>query len=333
LRASNSAYSGGKLLIDIKKLTKHQNIDESGDVKTDEKELADKTVKNLTRVRQVILNEYPNGVIFSPMSNRLFENKVGIILDEAMQNALRKQMFRREDNVWLFPEMVANREIQDKIVNTLVGWLTEFGCFSISALRQQVAFEVHNLPDDIKEFEKFLLFLISEYTIASQIKTRTFSGVRIVRSRVADLNTAMTRLGHNIEVVLDAAGGIVTETELLMEIPALDAVLLSAVVKDFLPHIFKTEMNGLICFSHVESLGLPDDFSTQLSETVQKLETLNLDVSETALHTALSLAYRINFSHVYQISDKKTFRNVVAQYFKGETPHVWSRGVFLEVRG
>lgn len=320
--------------MNIKKLTEHQNIDENGDVENYEKELADKTIKNLTRVRQVILNEYPNGVIFSPMSNRLMEDRMGIAFDETVLTTLRKEMFRRFDDVWLFPEMVASEEIQHQIMNTLMMWLTDYGCFSISALSQQVAFKLHNLSDDIKEFENFLLFLAVGHTNAPQLKTRTWKGVRIVYLRGGvDLTTVMARLGHNIEAVLDVAGGTVTETDLLMKIPALDAALLSTVVKDFLPHIFKTEMNGLICFSYIENLGLPDDFSMQLSETVLQLEALSLDVSETALHTALSLAYGINFNHVYQISDKKTFRNIVAQNFNGKTPHVWSRGVFLEVRG
>jgi hypothetical protein len=142
----------------------------------------------------------------------------------------------------------------------------------------------------------------------------------------------MATLAHNIDTAFDAFGGTIPETELLMKMPALDPLLLSVIIKHFLPHVLKMETNGLICFSHIESLGLPDDFSATLSEAVLKLESLSLRVSETSLHTALSLAYGVNFNYVYQILDRKTFRNIVTQYFKGETQHVWTQGVFSEVR-
>lgn len=316
------------VVMDNRVLAKHQNINENAFINEQSVEFLEK----LARIQEVIISQYPNGVIFSPMSNRLLEAKSGVALDEKIIAELQKQMFRRLDDVWLFPEMLTSEKIQYQIVNTSIMWLAEFDCFSITALSQQVAFEINNLSDVNKEFENFLLFLMDGQSNAPQFKPRTWNGVRIARSQGVDLSFAMERLGHKIEAAIDIAGGIVTETELLMKIPVLDAALLSAVVKDFLPHVLKTEINGLICFSHVENLGLPDDFSTQLSETVLQLETLNLDVSDTVLHTALSLVYGVNFNNAYQISDKKTFRNIVTQYFKGEKPHAWSRGAFSEVR-
>lgn len=318
--------------MDNRVLVKHQNINENEDIEAFENEISDNTIEKLARVRKVILTEYPNGVKFSPMSNRLLEDKIGISLDETILSLLQKHMFHRLDDVWLFPEMVANKEVQQQIVKTLMIWLEEYGFFSILALSKHVAFEINNLSDDIKEFENFLMFLTKRHTYAFQIKARTWNGVRIMRSQDVSLTTSMARLAHIIEAILDESGGTVAETELLMKIPAVDAALLSAIVKDFLPHIFKTEINGLVCFSNIKSIGLPEDFSIQLTKAILQLESLNLDVTETALHTVLCLAYNVNFNHVYQISNNKMFRNIVAQYFKGETPHVWSCGVFLEVR-
>jgi len=120
--------------MDNRVLVKYQYINENEDIEAFENKISDKTIEKLARVRKVILTEYPNGVKFSPMSNRLLEDKIGISLDETILSLLQKHMFHRLDDVWLFPEMVANKEVQQQIVKTLMIWLEEYGFFSILAL-------------------------------------------------------------------------------------------------------------------------------------------------------------------------------------------------------
>jgi hypothetical protein len=78
-------------------------------------------------------------------------------------------------------------------------------------------------------------------------------------------------------------------------------------------------------------LGLPDDFSHTLAETLGRLGELNLTPNEEVLHTALSLALGVNFKEEYNLPDQEAYRRLVSVYYKAEPPRKWKYGVFSEV--
>jgi hypothetical protein len=117
-----------------------------------------------------------------------------------------------------------------------------------------------------------------------------------------------------------------TEYDIIEKIPALDTNLLSAIVKDRLPLVMKTESDGLVWYLKQE-ISIPDDFGEKVATAIEQLEAVNVPVSEEALHVVLSLAYQANFNATYQITDKKTFRNLVEQHYNGEQRE-WKGSVF-----
>jgi hypothetical protein len=87
----------------------------------------------------------------------------------------------------------------------------------------------------------------------------------------------------------------------------------------------------MVCYQTLDTLGLPDDFSNTLSDTLFRLDDLGLTPNEEVLHTALSIALGVNFKMEYNIPDQATYRRLIDIYYKADPPREWKRGVFGEV--
>jgi hypothetical protein len=135
-----------------------------------------------------------------------------------------------------------------------------------------------------------------------------------------------------IAVTNDEFGGVVSEEDLQKKFCAFSTDLLSKIIKNCIGgELLRVEINGIICYQTFDSLGLPNNFSDTLSDTLYRLDDLGLIPNEEVLHTALSLALGVNFKTEYNIPDQATYRRIVDVCYKAVPPREWRSGVFGEV--
>ena len=148
---------------------------------------------------------------------------------------------------------------------------------------------------------------------------------RLTRSIGVKKDVVLKKLARCIEEIINEFCSR-TEGQLLEQIPALDSVLLSTLVKDYLPLVTKVECDDLIWYCTNES-SVPSDLGETIERCIQQIESVGLAVSEQTLHILLSLTYHTNFMKTYHISDFKTFRTLVTQYYIGPE-RKWKSGEF-----
>ncbi|GHT10648.1 hypothetical protein FACS1894170_03080 [Planctomycetales bacterium] len=281
------------------------------------------------KYKEFIIQNYPNGFTFEPMAIRLLEEKAGIGKwdDETIDN-LKAQAVRRQDGIYVFSEQIADEKTRREIVNTAEEWIATFGCFSLNTLQQRFQLKIQNLSDNILDFERFLDRLQEYEAYKHTWHNQNKSVARFTRAIGVAKDVALERIVSQIENVINVQLHA-TEYDIIEKIPALDTNLLSTIVKDRLPLVMKTESDGLVWYLKQE-MSIPDDFGDKITEAIEQLEAVNVPVSEEALHVVLSLAYQANFNTTYQITDKKTFRNLVEQHYKGERRE-WKGGIFRQI--
>ncbi len=223
--------------------------------------------------------------------------------DEQVIDDLRAETFRRTDGVCFFADQIADDETQQEIDDLAEDWLNTFGCFSLDALRVRFESRIQHVSDDTANFECFLN-MYQGYKIVSYGKTR------LVRDHEVSKQEALGKMSSHIERCLDTDGS--SEIQLLERIPALDAGLLSGIVKECLQRVAKRDVGGLIWYCKQASVVFPDDLCVSIFQSVQQLENLDLPVDINSLSILLSLRYQTNFRKTYQIADDKEFRKFVS---------------------
>lgn len=94
---------------------------------TDESNVPDSIIK-------VLAEDYPSGFIFNATAVRLLSDKTGVEIDANMQATLKQAMFRRSDDLYFLPDVVADVETQERIIDFADRLLDEYGCFEVSEL-------------------------------------------------------------------------------------------------------------------------------------------------------------------------------------------------------
>jgi hypothetical protein len=278
----------------------------------------------------VLSEDYAAGFRFDATALRLLSNKTGVEIDKNMQSALKQQMFRRNDDVYFLLDVVADMETRKDIADCADSLLGEYSCFEISEL---YALHVNRLnPKCIggaDDFEKF-------YERVGNRDVRCVAAPRI-GNRIARYSngnvweTFGTIAQKIIAVANDEFGGVVSEDDLHQKFRAFSADLLAKIIRNCVgDELLRVEINGIVCYQTLNALGLPDDFSDMLSDTLYRIDDLGLTPSEEVLHTALSLALGVNFKAEYNIPDQATYRRLVDVYYKADPPREWKHGVFGE---
>jgi hypothetical protein len=282
-------------------------------------------------VISVIRNDYASGFRFGATALRLLSNKSGVSISENMQSALKQQMFRRNDGVYFLLDSITNAETRKGIVEFADKLLSEYGCFEVPELYAIYADNLKNISS-AEDFESF-------YEQIGNRNVRCVAspqlGNRIARFNNGNVWGIFTSIAKKIiDVTNEEFGGVVNEEDLHTRFYAFSIDLLAKIIKYSAGEkLFRTEINGIVCYQTLEALGLPGNFSDTLAETLERLDELNLTPNEEVLHTALSLALGVNFKEEYNLPDQETYRRLVAVYYKAEPPRKWKYGVFSEVIG
>ena len=272
--------------------------------------------------------DYPNGFTFDTTTVRLLTDKAGVSIDENIQSILKQTMFRRNDNLYFLVDTVADLETREKIVDTADNLLANYGCFEISELYSLFADNLNNRCID--GLDNFVMFY--EFINKSDVRCVTSHGTRIARVQGNNLRNLFLNIAVLITTIVhEEFGGVVSEDDLQAKIPAFSTRLLEQIIKEAAEELVKTEINGIICYQTLGALGLSDEFSIVLSEVLAMVDDIGLTPSEEAIHTALSLKMGVNFKAEYNIPDDKTYRRLIAAYYKETPRRKWKRGIFAEV--
>lgn len=279
---------------------------------------------------KVLIEDYPNGFKFESTAFRLLADKTGVDVDEKIQAILKGMMFRRSDDVCFLADVVADSETRENIIAFANNWLVEFGGFEISELYD---FFKSNLNekciDSVETFEGFYEFICNSNVCCCVSKY----GTRIARIRDKSLDTIFTVLVKKIIVVThDEFGGVVSEDDLKHRFTAFSTDLLASIIKYYTEELVRIEINGIYCYQTLDAFGLSDEFSDLLAETLARIDEIGLIPTDGVLHTAISLRLGVNFRVEYNLPDDKTYRCLIAAYYKDAHKREWKNGKFIEVQ-
>ena len=278
---------------------------------------------------EVLYRNYSTGFRFETTALRLLSAESDIEISGEIQNSLKRFLFRRNDDVYFLPDIIADAETRKEIVEFADEFLDEYGFFEISELHALFA---ENINDkciyDTDSFESFYLFINKR-----NVRCVAANGTQIARVQNENVRTLFSGVADKaLAIIQDKFGGVAREDDLRVHFSAISTELLSSIIGDYIEDIVRTEINGIICYQTLDTLGLPDDFSEMLSELLSRLDELELSLTDEVLHTALSLTLGVNFKTEYNIPNDKTYRRLIALYYEGTPEREWKYGKFAEVR-
>jgi len=104
----------------------------------------------------ILSKDYAAGFRFDTTALRLLSNKAGVEIDENMQSVLKRQMFRRNDDVYFLLDVVADAKMRKNIADFAGTLLDEYGCFEMPELYTLYADRINpKCIGGADDFEKF----------------------------------------------------------------------------------------------------------------------------------------------------------------------------------
>ena len=307
------------------------------DLKNEEnyKEMSDSNMKTLidenalnsvSSIIDILKTDYENGFKFDATSIRLLKNKSGCYIDNNIIDHLKKILFKRKDEVYFLIDAIADDNTRNELISCSDNWLDSFGFFEVQVLADRyLSFLNQNIIIDFNDFIDFYGFIHNR-------KTRCVDWYRTKIVRISDnMNNLANRLITELtKVINDDFFGTINEFELRERLPSLSIDLLDKLIKDFSDEIVRTSINDIICYQTIDALGLPNDFSDRINETLELLDSIDLNPTIEVLHTALSINLSRNFKKEYNIPDDKTFKKIIEKHYNLSPTRSWIKGSFLE---
>jgi len=288
----------------------------------------DDGIETKRSVLNALTEIYSNGFRFDVTSVRLLSESIGYEVDDELKRELKRIMFRRTDDVYFLLDCIVNEETRNEIISLSNKWLDDYGCFDVSELYALFKEKFGNgCIDCLKDFEAFYDFINLR-----DIRCVGYYGTRIARTK-KNMNELSSEIARRIvSVTLDELGGVINENELRYRFPAFSVEVLSSIISKFAETLIRTEINGVICYQTLYSLGLDEDFTCTLSGVLHRIDELELTPSLEVINTVLSIKLGINFRSEYYIPDNRVYQRLIESYYdKAEPRREWKGGVFAEV--
>lgn len=280
---------------------------------------------------EVLTQNYVSGFRFDTTALLLLGAATGVEIDEHMQAVLKRKMFRRDDGVYFLLDTVADAPTRNDIVEFADTCLQKYGCFEIPEFYKLYEDKVNpkciGNADDFESFYEQIGNSGVRCVAAPQI------GNRIARFSNGNVWGTFKEISAKIvAAITDEFYGSVNEEDLHSKFSAFSTDLLAKIIKNCAAdELVRVEINGSICYQTFDALGLPENFSDVLSETLEKLEDIGLKPSQDVLHTAISLKLGVNFLSEFNLPDWDTYRRLITIFYKAEPRREWKRNIFGEV--
>jgi hypothetical protein len=276
-------------------------------------------------------HNYATGFRFETTYISLLSNAAGIEVDEKMQAALKRIMFRRDDDVYFLLDVVAEAVTRKDIVDFADSCLEEYGCFEIPEFYKLYEDKVN--PACIRNAADFESFYEQIGKGGVRCVQAPYVGNRIARYSSGSVWGTFNEVAAKIVAVIsEEYYGSCNEDDLHTKFCVFSTDLLGKIIKQCAADdLIRVEINDSVCYQTYDALGLPDDFSEQLAETLERLDEIGLTIYRDALHTALSLKLGMNFMAEFNLPDWDAFQRLTAAYYKTEPHREWRHYIFGEV--
>ena len=282
-------------------------------------------------VIKAMKEHYASGFRFGTTFVNLLSNASGVEVDESMQERLKRIMFRRTDGIYFLFDVVTDATTRKDIIGFSDTYLHEYGCFELSELYKH--FEVKVNPTCIRNADDFEDF----YNCIGKSDVRCVQapgiGNRIARYSNDAVWSAFAEVAEKIiSVIKDEYYGSCNEDDLHTQFRAFSKELLSKIIKQYAAdELIRVKINDSVCYQTFDALGLPKNFSEDLSEILERICDIGLTPTQETLHTALSLKLGVNFRVEYNLPDWETYRRLIAAFYKSGPHREWKSNIFGEV--
>jgi hypothetical protein len=280
---------------------------------------------------ELLNRSYSTGFRFETTSLNLISNAFGVKVDEKMQSALKRLMFRRDDGIYFLFDTVANATIRKDIVDFANSYLEEYGCFEIPEFYKLYVDKVNSIC--IRNADDFESFYEQIGKSGIRCVQAPYVGNRIARFSNGSVWGIFKEVAAKIVAVIsDEYYGSCNEDDLHTKFCAFSTDLLGKIIKQCAADdLIRVEINDSVCYQTYDAIGLPENFSDVLAETLERLDEIGLTIYRDALHTALSLKLGVNFMAEFNLPDWDTFQRLAAAFYKAEPCREWKHYVFGEV--
>lgn len=277
--------------------------------------------------RDILLSSFPRGISFSPTSESLLASTAGKAMPTEVRCALQAQMFKREDDAWLFPEMVADDAVVARLVSRAETYLQEFWCFSLDVLRDEFLPSLRNLPNAGGDFYQFFL-----RGVAPKLSCRVnVSGSKTIQlchksgqKEVQVYETVATQISQVLQERCDA----VSVESLHDQLPFIDIATINALIQKKLPSTIGLTLDGVDYWKLLDFFYLPEDMNEQVTRIVDQLEAEGTSPSATLIKSRLNQVYGWNFCENFAVPDLAVFQQIISASYQGKESHVWKNHVF-----
>lgn len=282
-------------------------------------------------VIEVLKKNYASGFRFDTTYINLLSNASGAEVDARMQAALKRIMFRRDDDICFLLDIVADATTRKGIIDFADSYLEEYGCFEIPEFYKLYEEKVN--PNCIRNADDFESFYEQIGKSGVRCVKAPYIGNRIARySNGAVWSTFKEVAAKIVSVITDEYYGSCNEDDLHTKFCAFSTDLLGKIIKQCAAEkLIRVEINESVCYQTFDALGLPENFSDVLAETLERLDDIGLESSQHALHTAISLKLSVNFMAEFNLPDWETYRRLIAAFYKREPRREWKSNIFGEV--
>lgn len=295
------------------------------------------TVISATTVPEELIKalnrDYSSGFRFEATYINLLSNAVGIEVDEKMQAALKHIMFRRDDGIYFLLDLVADAATRKDIIDFADSYLEEYGCFEIPELYELYVDKVNS--ECIRNADDFERFYEQIGKSGVRCVQAPYIGNRIARYSSGNVWGTFKEVAAKIVAVIsEEYYGSCNEDDLHTKFCAFSTDLLGKIIKQCAANdLIRVEINDSVCYQTYEALGLPENFSEQIAEVLERMDEIGLTIYRDALHTALSLKMGVNFMAEFNLPDWDTFQRLTAAFYKTDPRREWKRNIFVEVTG
>jgi hypothetical protein len=282
-------------------------------------------------VVDVLKKNYVSGFRFDTTYIKLLSNASSVEVDTRIQAALKRIMFQRDDDIYFLLDIVADADTRKEIIDFADSYLEEYGCFEIPEFYKLYADKVNS--SCIRNADDFESFYEQIGKSGVRCVQAPYIGNRIARYSNGSVWTTFNEVAAKIvTVITDEYYGSCNEDDLHTKFCAFSTDLIGKIIKQCAAdELIRVEINDNVCYQTFDALGLPDNFTDVLTEVLERLDEIGLELAQNALHTAISLSLGVNFMAEFNLPDWETFRRLIAAFYKAEPRREWKSNIFGEV--
>ncbi len=277
------------------------------------------------KIKDVLIVDYPNGFDFNGTTVRLLQTKTDCSFTEEELRRLKAKMYKRGDGLYFLHDSIVDREVCLQICEYANVVLDKFHCFELDALYGRFGRNFNSVCiRDLKDFEEWFFTRFS-----GNVKATNYGDGRFIRLKSIRQEVVIEELAQKISYELKKNGGTLEEEKALTIFDAFSSKFLHELIRQETDDVIVCQINGRTCFQTFDAMGIPEDFTTELSKTLSKIDEFELEPTLEIINALLSLVFGYNFRKNFNIPNDKTYRRLIETYYQC-VARSWKSGFFRE---